>query len=417
MSHRFAPVDEQLALLVRGAVDVEVLAELKKKLEKSRAEDKPLLVKTGFDPTAPDLHLGHTVVITKMRQFQKLGHRVVFLIGDFTARIGDPTGKNSTRPPLTEDEIIANATTYKRQVFKILDPDLTEIRFNSEWLSKMSFDDVIRLAGKYSVARMIERDDFENRLKAGVSVSMHELLYPLAQGYDSVALDADIELGGTDQKFNLLVGRDLMRAHNKAPQCILTMPILEGTDAHEEQDKDGNPIVVGPKMSKSLGNYIGVEEDAGEQFGKIMSICDAAMWRYYELLSDKSNDEIAALKAGHPMEAKFELAKEIVTRFHDAEAADHHLQRFKSTFDPKNKHQIPDDAPTITLQGDDGKIGVIRALVEGNLCKSNGEARRLIGGNGLSVDGVRVSDTTFELGRGTHAVRAGKKRFAHFIVE
>jgi len=270
----FLPVEEQLAVILRGAVDVEVKEELKKKLERSRAEDRPLSIKLGADPTSPDLHLGHTVVLQKLRQFQDLGHKVVFLIGDFTARIGDPTGKSATRPPLTEDEIVQNAATYKRQVFKILDAQKTEIRFNSEWLGKLSFDDVIRLAAKYSVARMIERDDFARRLAEQRPISLHELFYPLAQGYDSVALKTDVELGGTDQKFNLLVGRDLMRAYNLEPQCILTMPILEGTDAKEEDGK-----VVGSKMSKSLGNIIGVEDEPRMQFGKIMSVCDGLMWR------------------------------------------------------------------------------------------------------------------------------------------
>ena len=262
----FAPVEEQLAIILRGAVDVEVKEELAKKLERSRVEQRPLVIKLGADPTAPDLHLGHIVVLTKLRQFQDLGHKVVFLIGDFTARIGDPTGKNSTRPPLTEDEIVQNAATYTRQVFHILDEQKTEIRFNSEWLGKLSFDDVIRLAAKYSVARMIERDDFAKRLSEQRPISLHELFYPLAQGYDSVALKADVELGGTDQKFNLLVGRDLMRAYGQEPQCILTMPILEGTDARDE-----GGVAVGPKMSKSLGNTISVDDDPQMQFGKVMS--------------------------------------------------------------------------------------------------------------------------------------------------
>jgi len=420
MSSRFLPVDEQMEILCRGVVDLEVKEEFKKKLEASRAEDRPLLVKAGFDPTAPDLHLGHTVLITKMRQFQKLGHRVVFLIGDFTGRIGDPTGKNSTRPALTEDEIVANAATYKRQVFKILDPEQTEVRFNSEWLKKMGFDDVIRLAGKYTVARMIERDDFEKRLKAGQSISMHELLYPLAQGYDSVALKADIELGGTDQKFNLLVGRELMHKHDLKPQCIMTLPILEGTDGYEVKDDAGNVTgVAGPKMSKSLGNYIGVEEPPEEQFGKMMSICDGLMWRYYDLLSEKSSDDIAALKAGHPMEAKIALAKEIVTRFHSADDADRGLAHFQSIVNPQNKHTVPDDAPRITLSSEDGQgMPLVDAMVEASLVKSKGEGRRMIGQNAVSVDGTRITDAALVLDAGqTHAVKVGRRRFAHITVD
>ena len=411
----FASVEAQLAVLLRGAVDVEVKEELGKKLERSRSEQRPLRIKLGADPTAPDLHLGHTVVLTKLRQFQELGHTVIFLIGDFTARIGDPTGKNSTRPPLTEDEIVANAATYKRQVFKILDEDKTEIRFNSEWLGKLTFDDVIRLAAKYSVARMIERDDFAKRLKEERPISLHELFYPLAQGYDSVALKADVELGGTDQKFNLLVGRDLMRAYGQEPQCILTMPILEGTDAREE---DGT--VTGPKMSKSLGNTISVDDDPQMQFGKVMSCCDALMWRMFVLLSDKSADDVAALKAGHPKLAKVELAREIVTRFHGKGAADQAVADFERLFPGKGvggdkKGTIPDDAPTFTLEC--GKpVAVVDALAETQLMESKSKARALIGQGGLVVNGEKVNDLKFELALGTHAVRAGKTRWARITV-
>ncbi len=397
--------------LLRGTVEVEVKAELTAKLEKSRREGRPLVVKAGFDPTAPDLHVGHTVLITKMRQFQDLGHEVVFLIGDFTARIGDPTGKNATRPPLTEDEIVANAATYKRQVFKILDESKTQVRFNSEWLGKMMFDDVIRLTGRYSVARMIERDDFHKRLTEQRPISMHELLYPLAQGYDSVALKSDIELGGTDQKFNLLVGRDLMRAYGQEPQCIMTTPILEGLDAKEESGK-----LVGAKMSKSLGNYIGVEEEPQQQFGKLLSISDAAMWRYYELLSFKTLDEIAALKAGHPKAAKVALAKEIVARYHSTAAAERAEHEFDKLFDPKKKGEIPEDAPTVTLDGGGQAIPIVRVLVEAALCLSSSEAKRLIAGGGLLVDGERVGDPKADLSPGTHAVRAGKTRWARIVV-
>ena len=411
MSTSFLPVEEQMKQLLRGTVDLEVKTELHEKLARSKREGRPLVVKAGFDPTAPDLHVGHTVLITKMRQFQDLGHHVVFLIGDFTARIGDPTGKNATRPPLTEDEIVANAATYKRQVFKVLDESKTEVRFNSEWLGKMGFDDVVRLSAKYSVARMIERDDFHKRLSEQRPISMHELLYPLAQGYDSVALKSDIELGGTDQKFNLLVGRDLMRSHGLEPQCILTTPILEGLDAKEE-----GGVLVGAKMSKSLGNYVGVEEEPQQQFGKLLSISDAAMWRYYELLSFKTLDEIQALKAGHPKAAKVALAKEIVARFHSPAAADRAEQEFEKLFDPKKKGEIPEDAPTVTLDGAGAAMPVVRALVEAALCTSSSEAKRLIAGGGLLVDGERVSDPKAELSPGTHAVRAGRTRWARIVV-
>jgi tyrosyl-tRNA synthetase len=407
----FAPVEEQLAILSRGCVDVEVVAELKKKLTESRAKDKPLIIKLGADPTSPDLHLGHTVVINKLRQFQELGHTVVFLIGDFTARIGDPTGKNSTRPPLTEDEIVQNAATYKRQVFKILDERKTVIRFNSEWLGQMSFDDVIRLAGKYSVARMIERDDFSKRLSEGRPISLHELLYPLAQGYDSVALKADVELGGTDQKFNLLVGRDLMRSYGQEPQCIMTLPILEGTDAREE-----NGVVVGPKMSKSLGNTIAVFDEPQMQFGKVMSVCDAHMWRMYTLLSAKTDDEIAALKAGHPRDAKVELAREIVTRFHGKEAGDQAVADFLRLFSKENKGAIPDDAPSYTLETG-AAVAVVDALTDTGLLESKSKARALITQGGLNVNGEKVSDVKFELTLGTHAVRAGKTKWARITVQ
>jgi len=403
----FLPVEEQLAVILRGAVDVEVKEELKKKLERSRAEDRPLSIKLGADPTSPDLHLGHTVVLQKLRQFQDLGHKVVFLIGDFTARIGDPTGKSATRPPLTEDEIVQNAATYKRQVFKILDAQKTEIRFNSEWLGKLSFDDVIRLAAKYSVARMIERDDFARRLAEQRPISLHELFYPLAQGYDSVALKTDVELGGTDQKFNLLVGRDLMRAYNLEPQCILTMPILEGTDAKEEDGK-----VVGSKMSKSLGNIIGVEDEPRMQFGKIMSVCDGLMWRMYTLLSEKNEDEIATLKQGHPMAAKIELAREIVARYHGRVAGD---AQVSSWSERDNKGVIPDDAPSFTLEGAGG-VAIVDALAETQLMESKSKARALIGQGGLYVNGERINDLKFVLAPGVHALRVGPKKSARITV-
>jgi tyrosyl-tRNA synthetase len=406
----FLPVDEQLEVILRGAVHVEVRDELKKKLEKSRATGKPLLIKLGADPTSPDLHLGHTVVLQKLRQFQDLGHRVVFLIGDFTARIGDPTGKNATRPPLSSDDVIANAATYKRQVFKILDEAKTEVRFNSEWLGKLNFDDVIRLAAKYSVARMIERDDFAKRLAEQRPISLHELFYPLAQGYDSVALQADVELGGTDQKFNLLVGRDLMRSYGQEPQCILTMPILEGIDAREE-----NGEVTGAKMSKSLGNTIGVDDEAGMMFGKVMSVCDGLMWRMYTLLSAKSDAQIAALKAGHPKAAKVELACELVSRFHGEAAALAEKKSFETLHSKEGKGDVPLDAPTFLL--DKGKpVSVLDVLAETMLCESKSKARALVVQGGLFVNGERVADAKHELSLGTHALRVGKKAWARVTV-
>lgn len=408
---QFPSVAEQLALLKRGIVDFEVETELKSKLEKSTAENRPLTIKAGFDPTAPDLHLGHAVLLTKMRQFQDLGHRVVFLIGDFTARIGDPTGKNATRPPLSDEAIIANAATYSRQVFKILDPVKTVVQFNSEWLAKMSLDDVIRLAAKYSVARIIEREDFRRRLQEGRHISMHELFYPLVQGYDSVAMRADVELGGTDQRFNLLVGRDLMRHFGQEPQCIMTVPILEGLDARFEDGK-----IVGDKMSKSLGNYVGFEENPDAQFGKIMSICDPVMWRYYELLSMKAESEISALRNGHPKEAKVALALEIVERFHSKDAAQHALDNFNALFGAGKRGEVPEDAPVIELQAHDG-LTLSHALVEAKLVESGSDAKRLIRQGGVSIDGHKVEDVQFVLRPGSHTVRAGKKKWAQIVVK
>ncbi len=373
-------------------ISPEIEAEFKQKLAKNR----PLIIKAGFDPTAPDLHLGHTVLLTAMRRFQDQGHHVVFLIGDFTARIGDPTGKNVTRPPLTEAEILANAATYKRQVFKILDPDKTEVRFNSEWLADFKLDDVIKLASRYSLARMIERDDFKKRLNEGRPISMHEILYPLLQGYDSVALKADLELGGQDQLFNLLVGRDLMRHYGQEPQCVMTFPLLEGLDGHD-------------KMSKSLGNYVGVEEDPDSQFGKIMSISDTLMWRYYELLSLKPATEIAALKEGHPKEAKVALAMEIVTRFHNAEAAAEALAKFNSLFGSGKRAEIPEDAPVFEVPAG---TTLMQAISLAGLVPSNAEAKRLLKQGSVVLNGDRVEDSQLVLQSGTHALRVGKTRWA-----
>lgn len=373
-------------------ISPEIEAEFKKKL----ARNKPLIIKAGFDPTAPDLHLGHAVLLTKMRQFQDQGHRIIFLIGDFTARIGDPTGKNVTRPALSEAEIKENSLTYQRQVFKILDPVKTEVRFNSEWFGDMNFSEFIKIAAKYSVARMIERDDFKKRLAEGRPISMHEILYPLVQGYDSVALKADLEMGGQDQLFNLLVGRDLMRHYDLEPQCVLTMPLLEGLDGHE-------------KMSKSLGNYVGLEENSSSQFGKLMSISDALMWRYFELLSCKSQAEIELLKQGHPKEAKIALAMEIVTRFHDAAAAELALEQFNSLFGSGKRAEIPDHAPVFKF---DSSLTLTQAISGAELVSSNAEAKRLLKQGSVSLNGQRVEDGQQVLESGSYALRVGKTRWA-----
>lgn len=410
--HEFLDPAEQLKIVKRGATHIEVESDLLKKFFRSKETRTPLRIKAGFDPTAPDLHLGHTVLLTKMRQFQDLGHQVIFLIGDFTARIGDPSGRNVTRPPLTDDEIIANASTYKRQVFKVLDEKKTQVEFNSRWLSPFTFDDVIKLASKYSLARLIEREDFKRRLSEGRPISMHELLYPLVQGYDSVALKADVELGGSDQLFNLLVGRDLMRHFNLEPQCILTVPILEGIEAREEKGQ-----IVGNKMSKSLNNYVGVEEDANTQFGKLMSLCDALMWRYYDLLSLKSVEEIEHLRAGHPKDAKVALASEIVERFHGKASAGAARAQFENLFGSGNRGEIPKDAPTFKfLATNHSGYPLLDALVEAELVASNSEAKRLLRQGGISVDGSRIEDVQHVLPSGEHAVRAGKKRWANIII-
>lgn len=408
----FLEPQQQLNIIKRGVSHVEIEADLLKKLQKSKETQTPLRIKAGFDPTAPDLHLGHTVLLTKMRQFQELGHQVIFLIGDFTARIGDPSGRNATRPPLSDDEIIANASTYKRQVFKILDEKKTIVEFNSKWLSSFTFDEVIKLASMYSVARMIEREDFKKRLSEGRPISMHELLYPLVQGYDSVVLKADVELGGNDQLFNLLVGRDLMRHFAMEPQCILTVPILEGIEAREE-----NGHLVGNKMSKSLNNYIGVEEDANTQFGKLMSVCDALMWRYFDLLSLKSSEEIDMLKMGHPKEAKMALALEMVERFHGKASAMAAKAQFESLFGAQNRFEIPKDAPTFKFVSGSGPgYLLLNALVESELVASNSEAKRLLRQGGISVNGARIEDVQYILTPGEHSVRAGKKRWANIVI-
>ncbi|MBI3449149.1 MAG: tyrosine--tRNA ligase [Acidobacteria bacterium] len=395
---------EQVAYLRKGAVQVIEEAELRAKLERSAETGRPLVVKVGFDPSAPDIHLGHTVLMRKMKHFQDLGHQVVFLIGDFTGMIGDPTGKSKTRPQLTRDEVLVNAETYKRQAFKILDPKRTQVRFNSEWLGAMGADGFIRLAGKYTVARMLERDDFERRYRAGEPIGIHEFLYPLAQGYDSVHLHADVELGGTDQTFNLLVGRRLMREYEMEPQVILTTPLLEGLDGVE-------------KMSKSLGNYVAVEDPPGEMFGKLMSIPDALMWKYWDLLTDAPPDEIRAMRAGvetgdrHPRRVKADLAVRIVTDFHGLEAAKEAEAEFDRVF---RGRENPAEIEEVALPCRPGKVYVPALLVDLGLAKSKGEARRLIEGGGLSFDGARVADANAEIDASAPRsilIKAGKRRF------
>ncbi|ATX78826.1 tyrosyl-tRNA synthetase [Mariprofundus aestuarium] len=391
-------IQEQMELLSRGTLEILPAGALEAKLKEAQKEGRPLRVKAGFDPTAPDLHLGHTVLIEKLRQFQHCGHQVVFLIGDFTGTIGDPTGKNETRPPLTHDEVLLNAETYKEQVFKILDPKQTEVRFNSEWLGNLTAADLIRIAGKATVARMLERDDFEKRYKGGQSIAIHEFLYPLVQGYDSVALDADVELGGNDQKFNLLMGRQLQDAYGKPQQVILTMPLLEGLDGVN-------------KMSKSLNNYVGVAEPAKEQFGKLMSVSDELMYKYYELLTDLNLDEI---KAKHPMEAKKSLAALVVDRFHGEGAGQVAREGFEMQF---AKKEVPDDVPEATLTAEDGGVWIIKALTQTGLTASNGEAMRMVKQNALSIDGEKVTDKDCHLqSGGPYLIKLGKRKFLNLSV-
>lgn len=388
----------QLAELMRGTE--EVLPE--GALEARLAEGRALVIKAGFDPTAPDLHLGHTVLINKMRQFQQFGHDVVFLIGDFTGLIGDPSGKNATRPPLSPEEIADNARTYETQIFKILDPERTRIAFNSTWMNELGAAGMIRLASSHTVARMLERDDFSKRYAGGQPIAIHEFLYPLVQGYDSVALKADVELGGTDQKFNLLVGRQLQQDAGQKPQVVLTMPLLEGLDGVQ-------------KMSKSLGNYIGITDAPGEMFGKLMSISDTLMWRYYELLSFRAVDEIKALQDAvaegrNPRDVKFELAREIVARFHDADAAEAAQRDFVARF---QKHAVPEDLSEVAVEADATGMGVAHVLKAAGLVSSTSEAFRMIGQGAVRVDGERIEDraTTFEPGVDL-VMQVGRRRFA-----
>jgi tyrosyl-tRNA synthetase len=413
-SLRSATPQEQLAEVTRAAVDLPVEAELLSKLKKSYDQEKPLIIKAGFDPTAPDLHLGHTVVLSRMRRFQDLGHQVIFIIGGFTAMIGDPTGKNTTRPPLTAEQVAANAESYKVQLFKVLDPERTQVRNNMEWLDPLGAQGIIRLAARYPVARMLERADFKKRFEEGRTIAVHEFLYPLLQGYDSVAIKADVELGGSDQIFNLLVGRQLMREEGLEPQVVITSPLLEGLEARMVEGK-----LVGDKMSKSHGNYVGVSDTPKEQYGKLLSISDDLMWRYYELLSRQTAAELQALRARvasgevHPKVAKVGLAKEIVARFWskaDADAAE-------ADFEAVTHGAVPEDAPEMRIPvPPGGKAGVLRILVESGLATSNSEARRLIGQGGLTLDGERLSDPKVELAAGAYVLRAGKRRFARVQV-
>ena len=392
------PVLHAMEVTKRGCEELLVEADWLQKLARSAATTKPLRIKLGLDPTAPDIHLGHTVVLNKMRQLQDLGHTVIFLIGDFTSMIGDPSGRNNTRPPLTAEEIAVNAKTYYQQASVILDPSKTEIRYNSEWCDPLGARGMIQLAAKYTVARMLERDDFTKRYRGGIPISVHEFLYPLMQGYDSVALQSDLELGGTDQKFNLLVGRELQKEYGQEPQCILTMPLLVGLDGVE-------------KMSKSKGNYIGIQEPANEMFGKLMSISDDLMWNYFTLLSFRPLAEIDLMKqevaAGrNPRDCKVLLGQEIVARFHTDGAAEKALEDFNH----RAKGGIPDDIPELQLSG--APLGIAALLKAANLVPSSSEANRNIDQSGVRVDGTVITDKTLKLNAGTYVVQVGKRRFA-----
>jgi tyrosyl-tRNA synthetase len=412
---RRATPDEQFAEVTRATVDLQVADELRAKLRRSYEREQPLVVKTGFDPNRPDLHLGHTLLLTRMRRFQDFGHEVVFLIGDFTGMIGDPSGKNVTRPALSREEVLTNAETYKAQVFKVLDPERTKIRFNSEWLDALGTEGTVRLAAHWPLARMLERDDFKTRFREGRSISMHELLYPLFQGYDSVALKADVELGSTDQLFNLLVGRTLMREYGLEPQVILTGPILEGLDARME---DGR--IVGEKMSKSLDNYVSVAEPPSEMFGKLMSISDDLMWRYAELLSARPLEVLAAERTRvasgqlHPKEVKVAFAREMVARFHGEEAAARAAEEFDRRF--SRREVDPGSFPEVVVGNGGAAVLLVRALLDGQLVASTSEGRRLITQGAVKVDGARVSDPKAELPTGTHLVQVGKLRAARLTV-
>ena len=394
-------VEEQLALIKRGAEEVLVESELVEKLKRGQ----PLRIKAGFDPTAPDLHLGHTVLINKLRQFQELGHQVIFLIGDFTGMIGDPSGKSATRPPLTREQVLENAETYKTQVFKILDPAKTEVAFNSTWMDQMAPADFIRLTSQYTVARMLERDDFDKRYTTNQPIAIHEFLYPLVQGYDSVALRADVELGGTDQKFNLLMGRELQRGYGQEAQCIVTMPLLEGLDGVK-------------KMSKSLGNYVGIQEAPGVMYSKLVSIPDALMWRYFELLSFRSMDEINAFKVdveagANPRDIKIKLAEEIVARFHGEEAA---ANAHRGAGNRMKDGELPDDLPEVELVASED-MPIAAVLNKAGLVKNSAVARDLLGSGGVRIDGEVVDRTYIYALGSTHVCQAGKKAFARITLK
>ena len=395
-------IDAALAIIKRGAHELILDADMRKKLESGRK----LRIKLGLDPTAPDLHLGHTVVLNKMRQFQDLGHTVIFLIGDFTSMIGDPSGRNATRPPLTREQIEANAQTYFAQASLVLNPEQTEIRYNSEWSDPLGARGMIQLASRWTVARMIERDDFTKRFQSGVPISVHEFLYPLMQGYDSVALKADVELGGTDQKFNLLVGRELQKQYGQEPQCILTMPLLEGLDGVE-------------KMSKSKNNYVGITDAAGEMFGKLMSISDDMMWKYIELLSFQPLDVVAGWKKDveggrNPRDIKVGFAQEIVARFHSRASADSALLDFES----RHHGGIPEDLPEITIDVADAGLGIARLLKQAGLTPSTAEANRMIEQGGVKIDGTKISDRAFTLAKGVTVVaQVGKRKFARVTLK
>lgn len=396
-------IEDALEIIKRGSDEILLEEGLIEKLK----SNKPLVIKAGFDPTAPDLHLGHTVLINKLRQFQDLGHDIHFLIGDFTGMIGDPTGKNITRKPLSREQVLENAKSYKEQVFKILDEDKTTVVFNSQWMAEMDAADLIKLAANQTVARMLERDDFNKRYSSGQPIAIHEFLYPMIQGYDSVVLNADVELGGTDQKFNLLMGRELQKSHGQTPQVILTMPILEGLDGVQ-------------KMSKSLNNYIGVSDTPDDMFGKIMSVSDELMWRYFELLSFRPMTEIEQFKTdiesgANPRDIKFILAKEIITRFHDAAAAEKAQQNFIDRF---KKGKMPDDIEEFEMQSTDGSLGIAYILKDSGMTSSTGEAIRMVKQGAVKIDGEKVTDTKMAIESNTTKVyQVGKRKFAKVTIE
>jgi tyrosyl-tRNA synthetase len=401
-------IKNNFELLQRGTEEILPIDEFKKKLEKSEKENKPLTIKAGFDPTAPDIHLGHSVLLRKMRHFQDMGHKIIFLIGDFTGMIGDPSGKSETRKRLTRDDVLRNAETYKKQVFKILDEEKTVIEFNSKWLSPMNFEDILELTSKYSVARMLERDDFSTRYKSQKTISILEFMYPLIQGYDSVSLKADVELGGTDQKFNLLVGRDLQREYGQEPQIIITLPLLVGLDGVQ-------------KMSKSLNNYIGINEPPKEIFGKTMSIDDNIMFKYYELTTDIPMDEVNQMKEDmqsgktHPKDIKVRLAKEICAQFYSKKIADDAEAEFYRIFVNKD---APDEIPEFKVQDSDlkdGKIWVVKLMVAAGLAATNGDARRLISSGGVTFENEKITDSDFELPKNNGILKVGKRKFVKIL--